>query len=104
MSDGLHFTPDRRPRKFGTWDPGSKSVIKDDLEIVKVKCANCYNYVRTIVQIVQVYKLREGDPRVAQTGKDKVFKTENWCLQCMRGANMEDDSSKVMLGVGYGSS
>ena len=104
MSDSWHFTPGYKSRKIGTWDPAKKEVIKDDLEIVKVRCANCGNYVRGTIEYVQVFKLREGDPRIAQMGKDKVFKSERWCLPCVRAAPMEDDSNRTMLGIGYGSS
>lgn len=102
MADSYHFTPTYKSRKIGSWD--GKQVIQDDLEVVKVRCANCGNYVRGTFEYVQVFKLREGDPRIAQMGKDKVFKSERWCLRCMRGANIEDDSDRTMLGIGYGSS
>ena len=102
-ADSYHFTPGYKSRKIGSWDE-RHGYIKDDLEIVKVRCANCGNYVRGTVEYVMVYKLREGDPRIQQMGKDKVFKSERWCLACFRGANIEDDSNRTMLGSGYGSS
>lgn len=101
MADSYHFTPGYKSRKIGSWD--GKRIVQDDLEIVKVRCANCGNYARMTFEGVMLYKLREGDPRIAQYGKDKVYKSERWCLQCIRGANIEDDSNRTMLGIGYGS-
>jgi len=91
-ADSYHFTPNTRARIY--------NKETDDLEPVKVRCANCYNYVRAITQLTFVYKLREGDPRIAQLGKDKVFRTENWCLECMRGANIEDDKTRTFVNLG----
>lgn len=99
-ADSYHFTVGRRARTYGRWDPGKKEVIKDDLEPAKVRCANCGQYVRFIVQTIQVYKLAEGDPRIQQLGKDKVFRTENWCLQCIRAGNVEDDSTRTFVNIG----
>ena len=91
-TDSYHFTPQKRARMY--------NKETDDLEPVKIKCANCYNYVRFVWQNTQVFKLREGDPRIAQMGKDKVYRTENWCTNCMRSANIEDDSSRTFVNLG----
>ena len=101
-ADSYHFTHNRRARVYGRWEDGK--YIADDMSPVVVKCANCGNYVRSIVQIIQTFKLREGHPAIAQNGgKDKIFRTENWCLRCLV-TGTEEDSSRTMLGVGYGSS
>lgn len=101
MAGEASFTPNKRARVFGRWE--GKKFIPDDASPVVVKCANCFNYVRNIVQVIQVYKLREGHPEIARTGKDKIFRTENWCLRCINSPSMEDDAGRTILGVGYGS-
>lgn len=99
-ADSYHFTPNKRARKYGTWDEGQKKVIPDDLEPAKLRCANCFNYVRNTIEVVQVYKLREGDPRIQGLGKDKVFRTERWCLNCIRSSNVEDDVGRTFVNLG----
>jgi len=52
------------------------------------------------MQTIQVYKLQDGDPRIASLGKDKVFRTENWCMQCVRAGNIEDDTNRTFVNLG----
>jgi len=102
VATGLHFTPNKKARVFGRWE--GQKYIPDDVSPVVVKCANCGNYVRNIMQVLSVLKLREGHPQIAQNGgKDKIYRTENWCLQCVNNPTYEDDSNRTIMGVGYGS-
>lgn len=101
-TEGYHFTPNKRARVYGRWE--GQKYYPDDVSPVVVKCANCFNYVRNIVQVISVMKLKEGHPQIAQNGgKDKIYRTENWCLRCVV-TGTEEDSNRTIMGVGYGSS
>jgi len=98
--ESYHFTPNKRARVYGRWE--DKKYIPDDVAPVVIKCYNCGNYVRNIIQVISAVKLRDGHPQIAANGgKDKLYKTENWCTRCVT-TGTEEDSNRTILGVGYG--
>jgi DNA-directed RNA polymerase subunit RPC12/RpoP len=67
-----------------------------DLRPARLKCANCGNKVLFVVKVQQLFAYPKGQ---VKDGYDRQLNTEHWCLNCIRGANIEDDSSKTRVSV-----
>lgn len=66
---------------------------------IRVQCARCPNRTLKYMKVHTLYAYRQGDPRIRSTGSDREVHTSYWCLNCVRGANIEEDDMRTVPSV-----
>lgn len=66
---------------------------------VRVKCARCPNRMYKYVKVRQLWAYPPGDSRITKLGVDRQISVENWCMSCVRAANIEDDNMRTGISI-----
>lgn len=72
---------------------------QDTMYPVRVQCAKCPNKVTKYVKVRTLYAYPRNHPAISRTGVDRQIVVELWCLSCIRGANVEDDSQRTTVSI-----
>ncbi len=77
----------------------SDALHNQSLIPVRVKCARCPNRMFKYIKVRQLWAYPRGDPRITREGTDRQISVENWCLSCVRAANVEDDDRRTGISI-----